>query len=226
MAGLMSPVSLAGTMLTNALTDAPAVPFGSLWADKPVLIVFMRRLGCPICRQFIREVETLRPAIEAVGGSAVCISFERFGEGSDVDRSFQSGRFFQGTVLTNADKSMYDALFKRKGLFDNFFGLAEIPKAVQEKSKAPNIGGNYIGAMSGFQLGGTFVIAPGGRITLDHRQAFYGDDPIPEVMLSAIANGTPRPGAAADLLEAVVTMPPPRPAEGVSAVCETCITQA
>jgi peroxiredoxin len=63
-----------------------AVSFGSLWEKKPVVVVFLRRLGCPICRQYVREVETIRPAIEAVGGSVVCISFEKFGEGSDVDR--------------------------------------------------------------------------------------------------------------------------------------------
>jgi hypothetical protein len=63
---------------------------------------------------------------------------------SSVRRSFQAGGFFRGTVLTNSDKSLYDALFKRKGLFDNFFGLAEVPKEVHQKSKAPGIGGTAV----------------------------------------------------------------------------------
>jgi hypothetical protein len=52
------------------------------------------------------------------------------GRNARTIRSFQAGRFFLGTVLVNADKSMYDALFKRKGLFDNFFGEQLLPARV------------------------------------------------------------------------------------------------
>ena len=45
----------------------------------------------------------------------------------------------------------------------------------------------------GFQLGGLFVIAPpapggngGGRVMLDKRQAFYGDDADPADVLAAV----------------------------------------
>lgn len=79
--------------------------------------------------------------------------------------SFEKGGFFRGPIFVNSDRSMYDALFKRKALLDNFFGasghtasharvsskpnrlplrdpgLLEIPKDVQQKSRAPDIGG-------------------------------------------------------------------------------------
>jgi hypothetical protein len=55
------------------------------------------------------------------------------------------------------------------------------------------------------------------------RQTFYGDDPTAETILSAIANASAKPGEVAAMLEAVATLPPPRPVEGVAAVCETCI---
>lgn len=71
---------------------------------------------------FAKEVESIRPAIESVGCAAVCISFENIGEGSDADRSFEKGGFFRGPIYVNSDRSMYDSLFKRKQLLDNFFG--------------------------------------------------------------------------------------------------------
>jgi hypothetical protein len=45
------------------------------------------------------------------------MSFEHFGQGSDADRSFEKGRFFTGDVWVDPGKGMYEALFKRKGLF-------------------------------------------------------------------------------------------------------------
>lgn len=81
--------------------------------------------------------------------------------------------------------------------------------------------------MSGFQLGGTFVIAPGGRVVLDHRQSFYGDDPKPETILAACASALPCPAEKLEMLEAVAEMPPPRSGAGEGggvAVCEECLT--
>lgn len=103
----VSPVSLDRTLLGDARDPLKAkVTFATLYASRPVLVVFLRRLGCPICRVFAKEVESIRecckilhattvhgpyqrrtgPAIESAGCSAVCISFEHFGEGSDADR--------------------------------------------------------------------------------------------------------------------------------------------
>jgi hypothetical protein len=70
------------------------------------------------------------------------------------------------------DKSVYQELFGRKGLLDNFFGLLDIDKEAYERSKETP--GNLKG--DGFQLGGQYVVAKGGKIVLEHKQKLFGDD--------------------------------------------------
>ncbi len=142
-----------------------------LWEEKPCALFFLRRLGCPICRAYIQMVEKFRPEYEKRGMSLVCLSFEAFGEGSDFDRSFTKYSFWNGPIYT-IDKLVYEELFGRKGMLDNFFGLLDIDKQAYERSKS--VPGNMKG--DGFQLGGQFVVHKGGKIQLEHRQKLFGDD--------------------------------------------------
>lgn len=119
-----------------------------------------------------------------VGDSArvVCVSFERFGEGSDKDRSFEAGKFFAGEMV-RVDKDVYAALFGRKGLFNSFYGLGDMSGPKVAESRARGVGGNFAG--DGMQLGGTFVVRDG-AVVLDKRQGFYGDDEEPAAIEAAL----------------------------------------
>ena len=168
------PASLqqfAQRKLINARNTSESIVLEDLWADKPCAIFFLRRLGCPICRAYIQMVEKFRAEYEKRGARLVCISFEAFGEGSDFDRSFTKYSFWNGPIYT-VDKVVYEELFGRKGLLDNFFGLLDVDKQAYERSKS--VPGNLKG--DGFQLGGQFVVAKGGKILLEHRQKLFGDD--------------------------------------------------
>ena len=118
----------------------------------------------------------------------VCVSFERFGEGSDKDGSFctgctsTKGAFFNGELL-RVEKSVYEALFQRKGLFNNFYGLLDMSGAKVAESRARGVTGNFAG--DGMQLGGAFVVR-GGEVVLDKRQGFYGDDADPKDIEKAL----------------------------------------
>ena len=63
----------------------------------------------------------------AAGCGAVDSCFPAHSLAPPVFRSFEAGGFFRGPIYVNADKTMYDALFKRKQLFDNFFGASQTP---------------------------------------------------------------------------------------------------
>jgi hypothetical protein len=101
----------------------------------------------------------------------VCLSFEAFGEGSDFDRSFTKYSFWNGPIFT-IEKIVYEELFGRKGLLDNFFGLLDVDKEAYERSKSTP--GNLRG--DGFQLGGQYVVDKGGKVLLEHKQKLFGDD--------------------------------------------------
>lgn len=161
----------AESKLTNARNPSETLRLKDLWSDKPCALFFLRRLGCPICRAYIQMVEKFREGSERQGVRLVCLSFEAFGEGSDFDRSFTKYSFWNGPMYT-IDKAVYQELFGRKGMLDNFFGLLDIDREAYERSKS--VAGNMKG--DGFQLGGQFVVAKGGKILLEHRQKLFGDD--------------------------------------------------
>ncbi len=165
----------------NARKFNESTTLGTLWEDKPCALFFLRRLGCSICRSYIRLIEAFREDYEAKGVRLVCLSFENFGEGSDTDRSFEKGGFWNGPIY-KINKEVYEQLFGRKKLMDNLFGLLDIDKDAYARSKGTP--GNLKG--DGFQLGGQFVLNRGGKVILDHRQKVFGDDASVRDILAAI----------------------------------------
>jgi prostamide/prostaglandin F2alpha synthase len=167
---VMSVTQFAQRTIVNARNPNQTMYLEDLWNEKPCALFFLRRLGCPICRTYIQMVERFRKDYEALGYSLVCLSFEAFGEGSDFDRSFTKYAFWNGPIYT-IDKVVYQELFGRKGLLDNFYGLLDMDKQAYEASKATP--GNLKG--DGFQLGGQFVVYKG-SVKFEHRQKLFGDD--------------------------------------------------
>ena len=157
--------------IINARNPKESLLLEQLWEDKPCALFFLRRLGCPICRSYIQIIETIRDDYEKRGMRLVCLSFEAFGEGSDFDKSFTKYSFWNGEIYT-IEKIVYEELFGRKGLLDNFYGLLDMDKEAYERSKSTP--GNLKG--DGFQLGGQYVIDKGGKILLEHKQKLFGDD--------------------------------------------------
>lgn len=115
-----SPATLGAVELVRADDSSVSRSWGSLWADRPLVALFLRRLGCQMCRVNAQDLEGVRSRIEAMGARVVCISFETFGEGSDTDRSWSAGGYFKGEVWVDRKKDLYKALFERKGLLSGF----------------------------------------------------------------------------------------------------------
>ncbi len=176
----------AHTLVVNTRDKTDKKALKDLWSEKPTILLFLRRLGCMICRTYAAQMEQLRPLIEKKGGQVICMSFEFFGEGSDEDRSFEKIGFWKGPIYT-IDKSVYAELFGRKGLMDGFFGLLDMNKEAVAKSK--DTPGNFKG--DGFQLGGQFVVNTEGVVVFEHRQKLFGDDASFEELYDAISSCLP-----------------------------------
>jgi hypothetical protein len=150
---------------------------GDLWMNEPVLFLFLRRLGCPICRNYAQKIQNALPQLKGV--RVVAMTFENLGEDSDKDSSFSKGRFWTGP-LYRIDKSVYEFMFGKKGLF----GIFDIDKEALKETRQNKISGNFKG--DGLTLGGQILIAPPKRVLLEHRQARFGDDATIEEILAAI----------------------------------------
>jgi len=190
--GAKASLSAFAATPLRELRTGEATTLGALWTEQPVVLLFMRRLGCQMCRLSSKELWAVQPEIAAAGGRAVAFTFEEgFGKGSDADSTFEAGAYWPGP-LYHVDRAVYDALFGAKtSLFDSGYGLLDSrAHAVIAKANAAGVKGNLLdGFKSGLQLGGQFVVARGGDVKLDHRQEFYGDDASVAELLDAIKAG-------------------------------------
>lgn len=168
---------------TNRLFDQRApgtvIKLGDLWSSSPVLLLFFRRLGCALCRNYAQKMREAASQFEAKGVKVVAITFENLGEESDKDGSFTAGGYWTGP-LYRIDKSVYTYVFGKKGLL----GLLDIDKEALKETRANKVEGNLKG--DGFILGGQILVAPPNRIVFEHKQAQFGDDATIEELLDAV----------------------------------------
>lgn len=141
----------------------------SLWQNQPVVLFFLRRFGCQICRWMASEISKLEPDLKASGVSLVGIGPEEFGL-----KEFKEGGFFKGSVYIDEKKKSYKDLgFKR------YTALSVLPAAlgkkvreISAKASAGGIQGNFSGDL--LQSGGILIVAKGGEKVLLH---FIQDSP-------------------------------------------------
>lgn len=67
------------------------VELQSLWAEQPVVLFFLRRFGCQVCRWMASEISRLEPELRASGVALVGVGPEEFGL-----QEFRDGGFFSG----------------------------------------------------------------------------------------------------------------------------------
>jgi hypothetical protein len=209
--------TFASYTLMDASTRAPTT-LGELWAAGPIVLVFLRRLGCMLCRTRAAEVDEARAAIESQGARVFAISFEFLGEGSDRDGSWTRSGCWGGTLLTDPTKQAYTALFLRRSILSALYPQTRAAYLAAARFRATsNVRGD------GLMLGGTFVVDAGGAVLLDHRSAFFGDDAPVGGILKALARTATarRRGLAAPPVPLTKLRPAPREEDCELPACVT-----
>lgn len=87
--------------MITALSVFQTVELQSLWKDQPVVLFFLRRFGCQICRWIAAEISKLEPDLRASGVALVGIGPEEFGL-----KEFKDGGFFKGSKWMTVDKDL------------------------------------------------------------------------------------------------------------------------
>ncbi|XP_068171847.1 prostamide/prostaglandin F synthase [Antennarius striatus] len=145
------------------------VELQSLWQDQPVVLFFLRRFGCQVCRWTASEVSKLEPDLRASGVALVGIGPEELGL-----KEFKEGGFLKGSIFVDEQKKSYKDLgFKR------YTAISVLPAAIGKKvrdvaakAKADGIQGNFSGDL--LQSGGMLIVDKGGEHVLMH---FIQDSP-------------------------------------------------
>jgi len=151
--------------------DGDKVKVPSLWNKGPVVIYFIRRFGCIVCRHNATILSRCKAALDAKGVRFVAVAPER-----DGMEDFVAGNYFAGEVFADPNRACYKALkLKRASLLGI---LSKRVRQVIERASNSGIKGNMKGDFK--QLGGLFVISSDGskghcRVLLEFRDAFFGD---------------------------------------------------
>ncbi|XP_068568374.1 prostamide/prostaglandin F synthase [Cebidichthys violaceus] len=171
-------VQLGKNLLKSGETGE-SVELQSLWQDQPVVLFFLRRFGCQVCRWMATEISKLEPDLRASGAALVGVGPEEFGL-----KEFMEGGFFKGSIYVDEHKTSYKDLgFKR------YTALSVLPAALGKKvrdaaakANAEGIKGNFSGDL--LQSGGMLIVAKGGEKVLLH---FIQDSPGDHVPLEDVS---------------------------------------
>ena len=159
--------STVGETLITRTNDNVNVPIRTLYASQPVVLIFLRRFGCQLCRSYaVKLSEELHPILKKNNVGFAAVGLERLGL-----EEFQQGNFFSGDLYVDEGKKAYQALqLPNLGWIKGITGLFNSStRAWNAETKKMGVQGNFRG--DGFQLGATYVLGPkNGQIWLSHPQ--------------------------------------------------------
>jgi peroxiredoxin len=177
----------------RALADATVLDdhqqvlrLGDQWAERPIVLTFVRHFGCIFCREHVIELQGVMERIHGLGAEVVVV-----GNGAPhFIEGFRELTGFRGPIFTDPSRKSYDAASLKRG-WSTFLN----PRAVTNLARA-FVGGSRQGSIQGdpAQQGGTLVIAPPGRVLFHHVSDTAGDHPKLEkifAVLEALRSSAP-----------------------------------
>ncbi|MDA1009939.1 MAG: peroxiredoxin-like family protein [Chloroflexi bacterium] len=165
--------------LTVLTPQGEATRLGDLWTDRPVLLVLVRHYGCLFCRQQLADLRGVWSRIEVAGVQPVVI-----GNGTPLmAEAFAEETGLEVPLYTNPGREVYAALgTKRPGLRAFFH-----PRLYWNGLRA-TLRGFFPKAPKGdpAQLGGVFLVRPGGEMPYAYRSDLAGDHPSSAELLRVV----------------------------------------
>lgn len=162
-------------------TSGRVVRVSNYWQDSPVVVVFLRYLGCTFCREQVIALRDNYKAIEAAGAQVVCVAMG----GDKVGQAFQVmfALPYPLLMLGESDTRPYRQYGLAKGTFMQLLGPRLFVKGFAAMRSLGNRTINPAQPGDKMQLSGTFIIDKGGTIRLAYRSRDAADNaPIPLVL--------------------------------------------
>lgn len=137
----------------------------------PVLVVFLRHLGCTFCREALADIARAKPTIENAG---VRICLVHMVDDAKAAAYFTRYNLGEAARVSDPAKGLYKAFELGRGTISQLFG----PRLWMRGIKAGLIDRHFVGALQGdgLQLPGAFLVR-NGEITRAFRHADAGDRP-------------------------------------------------
>lgn len=167
------------------LLDANGKPIqlSSLWKDRVVVLAFTRHFGCPQCKEMVDQLIDAHQALTEKGMLLAIVSHAS----SESAKKFCEQRAPSATCLADPDRNAYHAYGLYRG---NFWQTLLSPriwlsnrKLARTKGYKPEVPSP---GQDAYQMSGTFIIGPDGRIRLPYYYEDIADHLPVELILHGI----------------------------------------
>ncbi|MFU8827886.1 MAG: SelL-related redox protein [Phycisphaerales bacterium] len=145
----------------------------------PLLIVFLRHLGCTFCREAVADIAKQRKEIEA-DGTQICFVYMPHHNKDESAGSDAASAFFEkyGVAdvhrIADPTQTLYQAFELRRGSIRELFGLKVWWRGFIATAFGLHMVGRMVG--DGFQMPGVFLIRDG-KIERAYRHQTAADRP-------------------------------------------------
>ena len=156
------------TRQTTGLHLRPGTLADQIDPHRPTLLVFLRHLGCPFCKEAIRD---LRKLTEKDPSYPAVLFFSQ--SCADEALPFFERNWPQARVICDPDKEFYSAMQLRQGTFSQIWGLRVWTCSVRALAKG-HVMTKPIG--DPWLMPGVFLVR-GNEILWSHQYEHQGDNP-------------------------------------------------
>ena len=162
-----------------------AVPLGSFWTKRPVVLAFVRHLGCIFCRQQVAGLSKRAPEIERRGGMLVVVAPAR----PEHIAGFRESTGYRGALFVDPALRGFKAAGLVHGRASTYHPLAMLKglRAIAQGFRQVGRHGDIV------QQGGTFVLGPGDRVRYEWRDRYAGDHADLDDVVEALPARNPLP---------------------------------
>ncbi len=159
------------------------VRLSSLWRGKVLLLAFTRHFGCPQCKEMMDHLVQIKPDLAAKGLVLAVVT-----QGTpDSAKNFCSERAPGVLCLADPERKSYMAYgLGRASMLQSVFSLHVMRsnKRLQaEKGWKPEV---PPAGQDAFQMSGTFIIGPDGRIRMPYYYDDIADHPSVDLLLRGV----------------------------------------
>lgn len=161
--------------------EGNTVRLSETWAFKPVVLVMLRHLGCIFCREQVARLRKDFDRFNSAGAKIVCVA----------QGDYQTGKAFSilfelpfEVLLCGDNLAIYQAYGLHRGNLGQLFGFKSMTRGIAAALKGARQG-RVIG--DGFQMAGTFIVNPDGKLRLVHRHADASDNIDNNILLDELA---------------------------------------
>jgi peroxiredoxin len=173
LAHALAPISLPST-------TGDEVALGSLWAQRPTVLVHFRHFGCVICRHYATALARTHGQFVERGATVVAVGTG----GRRYAREFKEARGLPFDVLVDKDLRSYGVIGAKSGGPLGLISAGVVAVGVRALAR-----GMFQGRTgpNPWLFGGAHVIAPGGEVRLAWVSEDFVDNAPVELLLDVCA---------------------------------------